>query len=127
MAKVESLNPCPECHESFDYPQPPPLGRRAFLRATATAAAAVAATATGGVPAVVRAAAPPRPRPAEELVRELFSTLEDNQKKRLVLAYDRAGSRGGAPMRKGTYNSPLLNLRIGDVYTRKQQELIERV
>src|SRR5439155_20012870 len=45
MAKIESPY-CPECHEAFDYPAPPPVDRRGFLRATAVGAAAAALAGT---------------------------------------------------------------------------------
>src|SRR5262245_30858631 len=124
MAKIERPD-CPECRDVFDYSQPG-LGRRGFLLAASTGVAASLGVGAGAP--VIRAAAPPTPNPAEELVRELFATLTDDQKKRLVLDYDH-GSRGGrgTPTRKGTYNSALMNLRIGDVYNPKQQDLIERV
>src|SRR5262245_38568686 len=119
MTKSDRPN-CPECRDTFEYPEPA-LGRRGFLVA---AAAGVAAASVGSVRAV-RAAAPPTPRPAEDQVRELFAALASDQKKRLVLPYDHGGR--GNPTRRRTANSALMNLRIGDVYTGKQQELIERI
>src|SRR5262245_60455613 len=98
MAKIETSD-CAECRV--------PFARRDFLRVTA---AGVAVSAVG-VP-VVRAAVPPRAKPAEDLVRELFATLVSDQKKRLVLDYDHGGK--GNPTRRRTANSPLLGVRIGD-------------
>jgi hypothetical protein len=126
MAKIESPY-CPECHEAFDYPAPPPVDRRDFLRASAAAGAAVA---VGGVAAHAAAPAPRKPRPAEELVRELFSTLKADQKKRLVYDYDHGAAKNNQnaiPTRKGMYNGPIMNVRLMDVYTKAQQELVERI
>src|SRR5436309_1373566 len=122
MAEIETPY-CPECDEAFDFPEPPAVGRRDFIRAVGGAAAAVALT--GGA---ARAAAPARkPRPAEELVRELFAGLSDEQKKRVVLPFDHGAGKGRRPTRKGMYNAPINGVRLETVYTKAQQDLIERI
>lgn len=118
---------CPECVEAFDYPEPMPVARRDFLKAGVAAGAALA---VGG--AAVQAAAPPSrtPRPSEELIRELFSSLKSDQAKRLVYDYDHGlakNNRNAVPTRMGMYNGPIMNIRIKDVYSKGQQELIEKI
>jgi hypothetical protein len=66
------------------------------------------------------------PRPAEELIRELYSTLSDSQRAELVYPYDH-GEAGGVPTRLGTFNAPVMNKRIGDAYTPAQQDLVKRI
>lgn len=124
MAKIETEF-CPECREAFDFPEAQPVDRRNFLQA---AAVGTAATLTG-----VAAAADsekPQPRkvqPAEELIKELFSTLSDDQKKKLVQDYDDGAGNNRIPTRKGMYNGPIKGIRIGDSYTKAQQDLVERI
>jgi hypothetical protein len=125
MAKIETPY-CPECQEAFDYPAPPPVDRRNFLRATAAGAAAVA---LGGATVQAAAPIPRKPKPAEEIVRELFSTLKDEQKKRVLYAYDHGAqknNRNAIPTRMGMYNGPIMNVRLADVYTKAQQELVKK-
>jgi len=127
MAVIETPY-CPECDDAFDFPEPPPVDRRKFIRVVGgtTAAVAVGAVATGPAAAL----APPKerkPRPAEELIRELFSTLKDEQKKKVALAYDHGKARGRRPTRQGMYNAAIMNVRIDTVYTKAQTELVERI
>src|SRR5262249_44060468 len=107
--------------------------RRGFLRAAGGCAAALA---LGGLVAgrpTARAAdgatAKPADRPAkpaEDLVRELYASLSDDQKKESVLAFDHGAARGSVATRLRFYNAPL-GKRLGDAYTKPQQELIERI
>lgn len=123
MAEIETPY-CPECDEAFDFPELTPVARRDFLRAVGGATAALALSG-----AVARSAAPAsrQPRPAEELVRELHSTLSQEQKTRVVLPYDHGAGKNRRPTRQGMYNAPINNIRIRDVYTKAQQELLERI
>jgi hypothetical protein len=118
----EKVSPyCPECDEAFDFPEP--IARRDFLRAVgASAALALVGTAA---PAVAPAAR--KPRPAEDLIRELHSTLTDAQKKRVMLDYDHGAGKGKRPTRMGMYNQAINKIHIKDVYTKPQQELVERI
>src|SRR5262245_31730140 len=68
-----------------------------------------------------------KPRPAKELVRELYAGLSDTQKKRVVLPYDHGAGKGQRPTRKGMFNAAINNIHLGDAYTKPQQELIERI
>jgi hypothetical protein len=100
----------------------PSLDRRHFLRTIG----ATAAVAVSGAPAL---AAPPReevlpppkrvPRPAEGLIRELHSTLTAEQRQRLTLPFDHR-------FRQQIFNGPM-NVRIDQVYTQAQQELLQRI
>jgi hypothetical protein len=130
-------NETPFCPECADGPEPldtPELDRRDFLRAAGGAAGLLALGAAGAVPAVARAAedkpkaAAKAAKPAEALVRELYDTLSDDQKKQIVLPWNAGAKDGrGRPLRLGMYNSAIQNKKIGEVYTRPQQELIERI
>ena len=126
MAEFESPY-CPECDEAFDFPAPT-IGRRDFLRAAGVAAAAVALTGAG----VAAADAPPvvtpkKAKPAEDLVRELFATLKDDQKKKVVLPFDHGAAKDKLPTRMGMYNAPINKIRLKDVYTPAQQDLVEKI
>src|SRR5206468_11092403 len=109
---------CPECDEGFELPEV--RSRRDFLRAIG-ATAAVATIGTGSV-----RAAEAKPKPAEELIRELYSTLSSEQKSELVLPYDHGTE--GHPTRQKTFNEPPMGKekRIETTYTKSQQELIKR-
>src|SRR5262245_23072263 len=125
MAEIESPY-CPECDDAFDFPEPLPVNRRSFLRAVGGAAAVVAAGGLAG--RVDGAAAPPRkPRPAEELIKELYSGLTAAQKKKVALPYDHGKARNRRPTRLGMYNEAINKVRIEDVYTKAQTELIDRI
>src|SRR5690349_6038778 len=102
---------CPECDEGFDLPKV--KSRRDFLRAIG----ATGALATVGAAARVRAAEA-KPKPAEELIKELYSTLSSDQKAELVLPYDHGTE--GHPTRQKTFNAPPLGAqkRLSDTYTK---------
>jgi len=67
------------------------------------------------------------PKPSEELVRELFASLKSDQAKKVVYDYSHGGGRNAVPTRMGMYNGAPLNVRIRDVYTKAQQELVEKI
>jgi hypothetical protein len=115
---------CPECDHGPETR--PVLGRRDFLRTVGATAAALAAA---GV--VTRSAtAAPAPassasKPAEGLIRELYATFNDQQKKTLCLPWDHAT--GSMPTRLGMYNGPINKKIIGVEYTKPQVELLDRI
>lgn len=123
-------NPCPEC--SFGPDQE--MARRDFFRIAAYSAALAT-----GAGAALRADSPPvkvappvkpvaKAKPAEDLIRELFSGMDAEQKKKVALAYDHGANGGKAlPTRLGMYNGPIQAKKIGDVYTKNQQELVDRI
>jgi hypothetical protein len=127
MATAESQY-CPECEGAFDYPAAPPVDRRDFLRLAGAGVAAVAAGSS--LKAAEAPAATKKVRPAEELVRELTSTLDDTQKKRIMLPYNHGtgkDGKGGTPARLGMYNAAYDKVRLQDVYKKSQIELVERI
>jgi hypothetical protein len=129
MAEIESPY-CPECDEAFQFPDPPAIDRRNFLRAAGGSAAVVALGAAG----LSRAADSPavqektkKSRPAEELVKELYSNLTDEQKKTVLFPYDEGQTKTNRATRLGMYNAAIKNIHIEKAYTKAQQELIEKI
>jgi hypothetical protein len=120
---------CLECAGESDLI--PSLDRRDFIRAIGAGVVGVASAGTLLVSGRARAAEDPRPekpRPAEELVKELHAGFSDEQKKNLVLPFNHGLVEGkGRATRLGMYNSALQNKKIADNYTKGQQELIERI
>ena len=121
---------CPDCNESVTVE---PVDRRDFIRVVGGTAAAASVAATGGVlatSATANAALPPaqprQPQPAEALVRELYNGLTNDQRGRVVHTLNHGNANNQTPMRLRMYNRAL-GQRIGQVYTRPQQELIERI
>jgi hypothetical protein len=123
MSTRES-QPCPECADLAH--DPAALDRRNFIRVLGGAAATTLVS--GAVPALpaaraagalVQQAQPKPPHPAEALVRELYGNLTADQRRRLTLPWNN-------PMRQRMFNAPM-NVRIGQVYTRPQQELLDRI
>lgn len=110
---------CPECDEGLDLP--PMRSRRDFLRAIGSAAA-VAAVASTSIAEEKKS----EPKPAEGMIRELYATLNPDQKKELVLPFDQTAE-NGKPMRMQTFNRAVGDKRIADVYTKPQQELVQRI
>jgi hypothetical protein len=125
MAEIESPY-CPECDDAFDFPEPPPVDRRSFFRAVGGAAAAVALGAAAA-PAADSTKDEKKAIPAEDLVKELFSSLKEEQKKKVVLPYDHGKTNSKRPTRLGMYNAAINNIRIETVYTKAQEELIEKI
>jgi len=133
MSNVEKNN-CPECAGELDLSTPDlglELDRRNFIRVLGgTTAVLAGATLTSvSMPTTARGAAAPaapaKPKPAEDLIRELFSGLSDAQKKRVIRPWDHGPK--GRPVRLGMYNSPIERVTINSVYTPAQQELLDRI
>lgn len=118
MAEFESPI-CAECEGAYDYPAPPPVSRRNFLKAVGTGVAGVA-VASNLRGAEAKAEPTKKPRPAEELVKELYTGLGEDQKKRIVLPF-KTGTR------LGMHNAPIGGVRMGAVLKKPQIELVERV
>jgi hypothetical protein len=129
---LENAKPfCPECEEHIELPEV--VDRRDFIRVVGGTAAAVAwAGVVGRVPATPAAedkapsAAKPA-KPAEELVKELYASLSQDQKKEVVLPWDYTDKGRQMPARLGMYNTAMLGRKVGRTYTKAQQELIERI
>lgn len=114
MSETRETN-CPEC-TTFD--------RRDLLRYVSIAPAAVAAGAMMS-PAIASAEELPSPRefkanPGGELVKELFAGMSETQKKAAVKPWTDARRMSVNPNRA-------LDKTIGNVFDKKQQELIERI
>jgi hypothetical protein len=128
MAEIESPY-CPECDEAFNFPEPLPVDRRNFIRLAGGTAAAVALGASGAVRSAPADTTKneKKSRPVEELVKELFSNLSDEQKKSVLLPYDHGESKTSRATRLGMFNAPIKGIRIEKTYTKAQQELIEKI
>jgi len=108
---------CPEC-DDFD--------RRDFMRVLG--GSAVALGGLTAIPAVARAVDAPAAatattkaaKPAEALIKELYSTYSDEQKKELIQPFTNKA-------RLGMYNSALMGKTVGKSYTKPQQELLEQI
>jgi hypothetical protein len=129
---------CPDCEEGLQ--QPTVVDRRNFIRILAehTGAAVAVGTMAGTAPNLLAATAavqqPTRgrgtPRPAEALIYELYSMLTADQRRLIVHPWNEGAENGrGIPRRHGMYNAAMggNGRRIGDVYTRPQQELLQRI
>ncbi|MBY0525018.1 MAG: DUF3500 domain-containing protein [Gemmataceae bacterium] len=119
---------CPECAPEVE--QPEVIDRRNFIRvlgertAALVAVGTVAATVAPRVRADVKEAGG---KPGEALALELFSGLSDEQKKQVLLPLDHGAGEGKVPTRLKFYNGALMGKKLGGIYTKPQQELIERV
>jgi len=114
---TETRQDCPECQT---------IDRRELLRYVSIAPAAVAAAAT--LPGIARAEKEELPAPrersanasGEDMVKELFAGMSDQQKKDVVMPWDNAARLSVNPNRA-------LGKTIGSVFNEKQQELIQRI
>ena len=61
------------------------------------------------------------------MVKELFSNLTAEQKTKVVLPFDHGQSKTSRATRLGMYNAPIKGIRLEQVYTKAQQELIEKI
>ncbi|MEX0717443.1 MAG: DUF3500 domain-containing protein [Planctomycetaceae bacterium] len=117
---------CPECDDGSEATNIE--SRRQFMRKSfgvgAAAIVGVNALSTRLLAQETKAARPAGP--AEDLVRELYSGLSADQKKELVYAWDYAPRAGATPSRLATYNAPAFGKRLGESYTKPQQDLVRR-
>jgi hypothetical protein len=107
---------CPECDA---------LDRRGFIRSLALGGAALTmGSASSLLPSSLGADSKPVPRVAnplaEDLVKELFSGLTDEQKKAVVKPWDH-------PARKSVNPNRALDKTVGAVYTKAQQDLVLKI
>jgi hypothetical protein len=112
------------------------LDRRGFLGTMTGAAAMAGAAAIAGNSAVPRAwgaeaggkaaAAKSTSGAAEALIRELHGTLSSDQKAELVRPWN-DGEAGGLPTRLRMVNAPHFGKKIGESYTKPQQELCHKI
>ncbi|MBC8325545.1 MAG: DUF3500 domain-containing protein [Verrucomicrobia subdivision 3 bacterium] len=108
---------CPDCNFLEDAS----IARRDFLKLSGTAALTAAAPM-----AFANQAKPAKPKPAEAIVKELFGTLTPGQRAKVARPFDQGAGKNKIPTRLGMYNRALNNEKIGGIYTKAQQELIDR-
>ena len=116
-----------------DCDAPDGVGRREFLLAAGGVAATLAGLQLMPSRAMAQAPAAATPavraaRPAEYLVQELFASLSDEQKRRVVYDWNHGNANNQTPTRKRMYNAPIFAAHnIGAVYTPAQRELNQRI
>jgi len=123
MLPAENLPTCPEC-ENGPVSQPM-LGRRDFIRVLGASALATALPLSPLAKA--RAARAEKQAAAEQLVFELYGTMDGDQKKKLVLPWDYKAGNQPLPARLMTVNAPIGKSVIGLEYNKKQVELIDKI
>jgi hypothetical protein len=101
---------CPECGDKVPAQ---PVDRRSFLKV----AGGAAALALSGL-RPLRAQEKPN-KPAEELIKELYGSLTEDQKAAVVAPL-------ASPQRLQIFNAAI-GKKIGEVYTKPQQELVGRI
>ena len=119
---------CPECSEGIGHLTG--LGRRDFIRVVAGGAVGAAGV-LGGASLLSSTSAFAAPaekaraaKPAETLVREIYATLTAEQKKAMVLPWAHGAEKGGTPTRLKTHNAAPLGKKLGEQFTKPQQDLI---
>lgn len=121
----ESQYYCPDCDDGLDRQQP---SRREFIKSVGTTGAALLAA--GGVSGGLAAETPQKkrePKPAEGLIRELYTTLSPDQKKELVYPWEHGAASGGKPSRLKTHNRAAFNKRLADNYNPAQRDLVKKI
>ena len=123
MLPADKSPTCPECEHGPEAR--PTFGRRDFIRVLG--ASAVAAVLPLSPLAKARAARVEKQAAAEQLVFELFATMEGDQKKKLVLPWDYKAGNQPLPARLMTANAPVGKSVIGLEYNKKQVELLDKI
>ena len=116
---------CPECSET-GMPMSG-LRRRDFMRVVAGGAVGVMGGASLLSPTATLGAPAEKPRvvkPAEALVREFYATLTPEQKTAMVKPWAHGTENGGQPTRLKTHNAAPLGKKLGEQFTKPQQDLI---
>jgi hypothetical protein len=127
MAEITKVV-CPECHETVD--QSEGLDRRHFLRTVGAGAATLAAGSalpTLATPVLAQPAAAPvskLQRPAENMVRDLWSGLTANQRTQVVKPWDH---RSAAMLTRHRMVNAAIDRPIGQVFTAAQHDLLKRI
>jgi hypothetical protein len=116
---------CPDCDT---------LGRRDFLTLMGGTAVTLAGlefvpqlAAAQPATAQPAAAQPARSKPAESLIRELYESLTEAQRRQVVMPFDHRIGNSQTPARLGMYNASINANNIGTVYTAAQKELNQRI
>ncbi len=118
---MESINACPDGESGINSP----ISRRGFVTAVGTAAA-LSSTSFGVVPALAKDA-PAKKATSETLVKKLYHTLTDKQKKQVWFEWDHKDSRG--LLRTHVSNNwHITKPKIAsDFFSNEQQDLIEAI
>lgn len=125
MLPANKTPSCPDC-ESASAVLPAALARRDFIRVMGTAAA-VAVTGLSPLQKA-RAARAEKQSQAEPLVFELYRSMDSDQKKKLVRPWDHGATSGkGIASRLLTHNAADGKSKIGEEYSKKQIELLDRI
>lgn len=113
---------CPECEQG---PQQTQFGRRDFIRVLGASALATALPLSPLAKA--RAARAEKQAAAEQLIFELYASMDSEQKKLLVKPWDFKASNQPLPGRLMTVNAPVGKSVIGLEYNKKQVELLNKI
>jgi len=125
---------CPEC-DALATPDAS-VSRRNFIKAvggTAVTLGALQAVPHAASVAIGQQPAAAQPggnaKPAEVLVRELYSGLSDEQKRNAVYPWNHGATASQPATRLRFYNAAAMGngKTVGDIYTPAQQDLIERI
>ncbi|MFM8275239.1 MAG: DUF3500 domain-containing protein [Gemmata sp.] len=121
MLPADTAPSCPDC----TTPPAPAPDRRDFIRVLGAAAVV---TATGLTPLQkARAARAEKQAQAEAMIFELYKSMDADQKKKLVRAWDHGAAAGKLPGRLLTHNGADGKSKIGEEYNKKQVELLDKI
>jgi hypothetical protein len=117
---------CPECD------QPDSVDRRSFFMAAGGTAVTLASLqfvpqALAQQPGRAAEPAARAAKPAEALVRELYASLTEEQRGRVVMAWNHGAGPNAVATRLKMYNASINANTIGAVYTAAQKELNQRI
>ncbi len=121
MLPADKTPPCPDCVT------PPTMARRDFIRVLGTTAAVAV---VGGLTPLQKATAAraEKQAQAEAMIFELFKSMDADQKKKLVRAWDHGIANGkGNAARLLTHNGADGKSRIGEEYKKPQIELLDKI
>src|SRR5687768_3362783 len=124
MSEINS-RVCPECAESV--PSSTGVDRRQFMRAVSGVVGAAAGASLFGGSKLFAEPAKASGKPAEALVKELFTGLSAEQKAAVCLPWNH-GADSGLASRLKTHNAAPLGKgkNLGEVFTKPQQDLIKQ-
>jgi len=102
------------------------INRRRFMGTVGATAAALALGGTAATTVNAQTTPPRAAKPAEGLIRELFQSMTATQKQQVVHPWNHGAVGTQLPSRQRMYNRAF-GRTIGDVFTRPQQELVQRI
>lgn len=119
MLPADNNLSCSECENGT------PIARRDFIRVVGASAAVVAVGLTPLQKA--RAARAKKQAEAEAMVFELYKSLSDDQKKKVAFGWDHKRKNSPYMARLETGNAAVDKLMLGDIYDKKQIELLDKI